>query len=50
MVYPNFYPIDELLEFMEEPVLQIPNYRISMTQGNNRISKRGPNEVSVLIM
>lgn len=31
-------------------VLQIENYRIPMTQDNNRISKRNPNGDSVLII
>jgi len=35
---PNIYPIDELLECVKRPVLQIQNYRISMTHGNNKIS------------
>jgi hypothetical protein len=38
--YPNIDPIDELLEHVNGPVLQTQNYNISMTQGNNRISKR----------
>ena len=47
MVYSNIYPINELMELMKRPVLQLQNYRISMTQGNNRISERGPSEVPV---
>ena len=35
---------------MKGSVLQIQNYRISMTQGNNRISKRSPSEDPVLIV
>jgi hypothetical protein len=34
------YPIYDLLEFMKELVLQIQSFKISMTQGSNRISKR----------
>jgi len=34
---------------MKEPVSEIQNYRISMTQGNRRISMRSPSEVPVLI-
>ena len=49
MVQANIYPTNELLECMKGLVLQIQNYRISMTQGNNRISKRSPSEVPVLI-
>jgi hypothetical protein len=40
--------MDEL-ESMKGPFLQIQNYRISMTQGNNRISKSSPSKVIVLI-
>ena len=38
MAQPNIYPINELLEYMKGPVLQIQNHRISMTQGNDRVS------------
>lgn len=34
----NIYPIDELLE-----------YRVSITQNNNRMSERSSNEIPVLI-
>jgi hypothetical protein len=34
---------------MKRPVLQTSNYRITMTQGNNRIAKRSPQEVPILI-
>jgi hypothetical protein len=47
LAHPNIYPIDELLECMKELVLQIKNYRISMTQGDNRLSKRSPSKDSV---
>jgi hypothetical protein len=49
MAQPNIYPINELLEYMKGPVLQIQNHRISMTQGNNRISQRSPSGIPVLI-
>ena len=49
MAQPNIYPIDELLEYIKGLVLQIQNYRIPITQGNNRISERSPSEVPVLI-
>ena len=49
MAHPNIYPTDELLECTKEAVLQFQNYRISMTQGNNRISERSLIEISVLI-
>ena len=52
MAYPNICAIveDELWECMKGPVLQTQNYKIFTTQGNNRISKRSPREVSILIV
>ena len=47
--HPNIYPIYELLVHMKGPFLQIQNYRISMTQGNNKVFERSPSEVSVLM-
>ena len=39
LAHPNNYHIDELLECMKGlQDLQIQNCRVSMTQGNNRIS------------
>ena len=35
LAQPNIYSIYELLVNMKRLVLQIQNYRISMTQGNN---------------
>lgn len=32
--HPNIYPMDKLPKQVKEPVLQIQNYRISMTQDN----------------
>ena len=49
LTHPNIDPIDELLECMKGLFLQIQNYRISRTQGNNSISERSPSEDSVLI-
>jgi hypothetical protein len=46
----NIYPISELLECIKKPVLQIQNYGISMTQGNNRMPERSPSEVPVLMV
>ena len=43
------YAIYKLLEHTKGLFLQIQNYKIFVTQGNNRISKRSPSEVSVLI-
>ena len=48
MTHPNIYTIYELLEFMKGPVLKIQNYRISITHGINRISKKSPSEVPLL--
>ena len=50
LAHPNIYPMDELPECIKRLVLQIQNYRVSMTQGNNKISERSPSEVSVLIV
>jgi hypothetical protein len=38
-----------MLECLREPVLLLKNYKISMAQGNNRISERNPSEDPVLI-
>jgi hypothetical protein len=48
LAHPNIYPIYELLEHAKEPALQIQSHRISMTQGNNRISERSPSDDPVL--
>lgn len=37
LAHTNTYPIDELLECMKVPMLQIQNYRIYITQGNRVI-------------
>ena len=44
------YLIEELIEHVKGLVLQSQSYRISTTQGMDRISKRSPSEVPVLIM
>ena len=49
LAHPKVYSIDELLECLKGPILQTPNYRISMIQGNSRISERSSSEVPVLI-
>jgi hypothetical protein len=41
----NIYPIYELLQSMKGLVPQMQNYRISTTQGNNRLSERSPTGV-----
>jgi hypothetical protein len=46
----NIYPIYELLEEVEGPSLQIQSCRISMTQGNSRISEKISSEDPVLIV
>lgn len=38
--HPNIYTIDELLECFVGSVLHFPSFRISRTQGNNRISQK----------
>ena len=50
LIYPNIYPTDELLECMKWPVLQIQNYRVSMTQDKNKVSEKSLSEVPVLIV
>ena len=50
LTHPNIYPSYDLLEHMREPVLQIQSCRISMIQGNNRISKRSPSEDPIFIV
>ena len=41
MTHPNIYPIYELLEHIKGIVLQIQNYRSSMTLGSNRRADEG---------
>ena len=48
LAYPNIYPVYELLELLKGLDLQIQRCRISMTQGNNRISRKRPSEDLVL--
>ncbi|KAL6091725.1 hypothetical protein STEG23_016553 [Scotinomys teguina] len=50
LAYPNIHPIYDLLEDVNRLVLQTQSYRISMTQGNIRISKRSPGDGPVLIV
>ena len=50
LAYPNICPIYELLKHVKGPLLQIQSCRISMTQGNSRISKRSPSEDPVLMV
>jgi hypothetical protein len=50
LAHPNIYPIEELWEDVKVLVLEIQTYRISMTQGNGRISERSPSEVPLLIV
>jgi hypothetical protein len=47
---PNIYLLYELLELVKESILHIQSCRISMTQGNNRVSERSAGENPVLIM
>ena len=39
LAHPNIYPTSELQELMKGLVLENKSYRISMTQGNSRVSK-----------
>ena len=48
--YPSIYPIYELMEHVKRQGQQIQSYRISMTQGNNRIYQRSPNKNPVWIV
>ena len=48
--HPSIYPIYELLECMKGLDLQIQSCRISMTQGNSRISERSLTEDPVLLV
>jgi hypothetical protein len=50
MAHSSTYPIYELLEHVKGPVLQNQSYKISMTQGNSKISKRSPGEDPVLMV
>lgn len=47
---PIIYPSYELLEQVNGSVLLFQSCRISMTQGNNRISERSPREDPVLMV
>lgn len=47
---PTIYPICELLKHGKGLLLQIQGCRVSMTQGNNRISERCPDEDPVLVV
>lgn len=49
MAHPNIYSIDELLEHINGLVLQVQNFKLPMTQGNNRISRRYPSKGPLLI-
>lgn len=44
LVTAQIYPIDDLLESLKGPVLQIQNYRNSMKQNSDRMSKKSPSE------
>ena len=49
MAHLNIYPIGILLElYIKGLILQIQSCRISMTQGNNGISKKSVSEISIL--
>lgn len=48
--YPNINPICDLLEFVKGLVLQIQSYRISINQGNNRITGSKPYKVPLSVV
>lgn len=50
LFYPQIYSIYEPLEHVKRLVLQIQSGRISMTQGNNGISERRPDEDPALLV
>ena len=50
LAHPQIYLINELLEHVKSLVLLIQVCRISLTQGNNRISDRSPSEDLVLMV
>lgn len=50
LAHPNIYTIDGLLECVNGSIPQNQNYRISITQGNNRMSRKSPNEEPVLLL
>jgi hypothetical protein len=50
LTYPQIYIICKWLRSMKEPVLPIKNCRISMTQGNNRITGKSSDEDPIFIM
>jgi hypothetical protein len=50
LAHPNIQSIYELLECVKGPVLQIQNNKTSVTQNDNRIGKRSPSAVPVLMV
>ena len=50
LAQPTMHIIFELLEYVKGPVPLIQRCRISMTQGNNRITGRSPDEDPVLMV
>ena len=50
LAHPKIYIIHELLGHMKGPVLLIRSGRISMTQGNKRITGRSPSEEPALMV
>jgi hypothetical protein len=50
LAHPNNYPMDKLLELGKSVFLQNQICRISIVQGNNRMSERNPGENPVLIV
>lgn len=50
LVYPNIYPMYELLELLKKPVLLNQSRRVSMAQGNNGASERRSRDDPVLMV
>ena len=50
LAHPKIYIIYELLGCVKGPVLLIQSCKISMTQGNNRMTRRQPSEDPVLMV
>lgn len=48
--HPNIHPIYELLEHLKRPILQIQNFRVSVTQDNNRRCETSPCMDPVLML
>jgi hypothetical protein len=51
LAQPNIYIlIYEWLGYVKEPVLLFQSFRVSMTEGNNRLTRRSPDEDPILMV